>query len=134
MRCGRHTASLGGLTYVSRPAIPSRQGQPLRSSHLGHNDRLQRFIEDLDLTDINLFAQDWGSLIGLRVAGLNADRFATITIGDGMLPAIPAGTQLQPPVESPDEVADIESVFAAMPAQQPALYDGCEFLRQRRSS
>ncbi|MEL6189338.1 MAG: alpha/beta fold hydrolase, partial [Myxococcota bacterium] len=40
-------------------------------SYLGHADRLQRFIELLDLRDINLFVQDWGASIGLRVAGLN---------------------------------------------------------------
>ena len=29
---------------------------------------MKQFIETLDLTDITLFCQDWGSLIGLRVA------------------------------------------------------------------
>ena len=95
-------------------------------SYLGHNDRLLRFIEELDLRDINLFAQDWGSLIGLRVAGLNPDRFARIAIGDGMLPVIPEGFQPYPPVENPNETEDIEPLFGAMPAQQVPFYDGCE--------
>jgi len=36
--CRRHTDLLGGLAYISGPTIPSRQGQPVRSSQLG--DRL----------------------------------------------------------------------------------------------
>lgn len=95
-------------------------------SYLGHHDRLARFVEELDLRDMHLFVQDWGSLIGLRYAGLNPDRFRRIAVGDGMLPVIPAGTMPQPAVENPDEIRDIPSPFAAIPAQQPSFYDGCE--------
>ena len=97
-------------------------------SYLGHNDRLLRFIEALDLRDINLFVQDWGSLIGLRVAGLNPGRFARIAVGDGALPVIPEGVQPFPEVEDPDEVEDIPSIFDLIPAQQVPFYDGCELL------
>lgn len=97
-------------------------------SYLGHNDRLETFIDELALTDINVFVQDWGSLIGLRVAGLNPDLFATIAVGDGALPVIPDGVEPFPPVENPDEPADIPSIFAAMPEQQVPFYDGCELL------
>ncbi len=95
-------------------------------SYLGHNDRLEGFIDELALTDINVFVQDWGSLIGLRIAGLNPDLFATITVGDGTLPVIPEGIEPFPPVENPDLVADIESVFGTIPEQQVPFYDGCE--------
>jgi pimeloyl-ACP methyl ester carboxylesterase len=97
-------------------------------SYLGHNDRLETFIDELGLSDINLFVQDWGSLIGLRVAGLNPDLFATIAVGDGALPVIPADVEPFPPVENPDEAADIPSPFTAIPAQQIPFYDGCEQL------
>ena len=97
-------------------------------SYLGHHDRLLHFIDALDLRDINLFVQDWGSVIGLRVVGLNPDRFARIAVGDGMLPVVPAGFQPYPPVENPDEMEDITAPFAAMPAQQPPLFDGCDLL------
>jgi pimeloyl-ACP methyl ester carboxylesterase len=97
-------------------------------SYLGHNDRLLRFIEALDLRDINLFVQDWGSLIGLRVAGLNPGRFARIAVGDGALPVIPEGVQPFPEVEEPDEVEDIPSIFDLIPAQQVPFYVGCELL------
>lgn len=55
-------------------------------SYQAHVDWMRQFIEDLDLHDITLFGQDWGSLIGLRVAAENPDRFARIAIGNGALP------------------------------------------------
>lgn len=97
-------------------------------SYTGHAERLETFIDELGLTDINLFVQDWGSLIGLKVAGENTDLFASIAVGDGALPVIPAGTDAFPPVENPNEVTDLEIRFADIPAQQPEFYDGCERL------
>jgi len=47
---------------------------------------MQHFIEALDLSEITLFCQDWGSLIGLRVAAENERRFARIVLGNGGLP------------------------------------------------
>ncbi len=55
-------------------------------SYAGHVEWMRRFIEALDLTDISLFCQDWGSLIGLRVAAENESRFARIALGNGGLP------------------------------------------------
>ncbi len=98
-------------------------------SYLGHNERLETFIAELDLTDINVFVQDWGSLIGLRVVGLNPELFATVAIGNGTLPVLPDG--LQPfPVEigDPDETLDLPSPFAEVPDQQVPFYDGCELI------
>jgi haloalkane dehalogenase len=95
-------------------------------SYLGHADRLEQFIQILGLSDINLFVQDWGSLIGLRVAGLNPDWFATISVGNGDLFIIPAGFEPFPPVENPNEIEDIGYPFAAFPDQQVPFYDGCE--------
>ncbi len=102
-------------------------------SYLGHVDRLERFIKELKLTDITLFCQDWGSLIGLRVAGTNPDWFARIAVGNGMLPVIPAGVAPYPTVDSPDEIDDqLTAPFAAIPPQQPPFYgDECELLSPR---
>jgi pimeloyl-ACP methyl ester carboxylesterase len=97
-------------------------------SYLGHNDRLLRFIDTLELNDITIFVQDWGSLIGLRVAGLNPNRFARIAVGDGALPVWPEGFQPFPPVENPNETIEITSPFDAMPEQQVSFYNGCESL------
>jgi len=93
-------------------------------SYTGHIARLEAFIEALQLRDITLFVQDWGSLIGLRVAGENPDLFARIVVGDGALPVVPDGIELFPPVENPDEVnEDLESPFGAIPDQQVPFYD-----------
>ena len=53
------------------------------------------FVEQLDLRDITLVAQDWGGLIGLRIATEHSDRFARIVAANTMLP-----TGDQPPGEA----------------------------------
>ena len=45
-----------------------------------------RFVEALDLSNITLFCQDWGSLIGLRIAAEREKRFARIALANGGLP------------------------------------------------
>ncbi|MEL6971496.1 MAG: alpha/beta fold hydrolase, partial [Bacteroidota bacterium] len=102
-------------------------------SYVGHSDRMEAFIEQLGLTDVNLFVQDWGSLIGLRVAGLNPDWFASISVGNGTLPVIPAGIQPIPPIENPNEVEDLTFPFADIPAQQVPFYDGCDLIAEESS-
>lgn len=59
-----------------------------------HVDWMTDFITGLDLRDITLFCQDWGSLIGLRVAAEREDRFARIVVGNGALPDGSAGFAL----------------------------------------
>jgi len=66
-----------------------KSDKPLRKSdytYAAHVHWMTRFVETLGLTDINLFCQDWGSLIGLRVAAENEHRFARIALGNGGLP------------------------------------------------
>ena len=48
-------------------------------------DWMTAFIESLNLKDIILFGQDWGALIGLRLAAENEKRFSGIVISNGML-------------------------------------------------
>jgi haloalkane dehalogenase len=55
-------------------------------SYAGHVEWMRQFIESLDLRDITLFGQDWGALIGLRIAAENDHRIARIVIGNGTLP------------------------------------------------
>ncbi len=62
-------------------------------SYAVHVAWMTRFLEALDLPDITLFCQDWGSLIGLRVAAENERRFARIAIGNG---GLPTGDQAMP--------------------------------------
>ncbi len=62
-------------------------------SYAGHVAWMKVFIETLDLHDITMFCQDWGSLIGLRVAAENEQRFARIALGNG---GMPTGDQQMP--------------------------------------
>lgn len=56
-------------------------------SFAAHVEWMTTFVvEALDLTDITLFCQDWGGLIGLRVVGEQPDRFARLVIGNSGLP------------------------------------------------
>lgn len=47
---------------------------------------MQAFIDAVDLQDAVLFGQDWGGLIGLRIAAGNPDRFAGIVAANTFLP------------------------------------------------
>lgn len=56
-----------------------------------HVQRLKTFIASIGLKDIVLFCQDWGGLMGLRVAGDQPDWFARIVAANATLPIIPRG-------------------------------------------
>ncbi len=56
-------------------------------SYQRHVDWVTAFIDALGLADLTLFCQDWGSLIGLRIVGLEPERFARVVVGNGFLPA-----------------------------------------------
>jgi len=55
-------------------------------SYQAHMDWMLSLIEQLDLSNITLVCQDWGSLIGLRLAAEQESRFKAIVVGNGMLP------------------------------------------------
>ncbi len=108
-------------SYLYRKMIPILVGAGFRviaTDHIGmgrsdkpvdvgvhtyeqHVDWTYRFIEALGLEDVTLFCQDWGGLIGLRVAGDHPDRFARIVVANSTLPIIPPGLN---PFTVPDPV------------------------------
>lgn len=55
-------------------------------SYAGQVAWIQHWIEALDLQDITLVCQDWGSLIGLRLVAESPQRFARVLLGNGGLP------------------------------------------------
>jgi haloalkane dehalogenase len=81
---------LAGLRVIAPDLIGfGKSDKPARKSdysYAAHVDWMTQFIETLDLRGITLFCQDWGSLIGLRVAAENEQRFARIAVGNGGLP------------------------------------------------
>jgi haloalkane dehalogenase len=78
-------------------------------TYANHVRWLKGFIEALDLRDVTLIGQDWGSLIGLRLVAENSDRFARVVLANG---GLPDGQGI------PDEMAP---KLKAMLADTPAL-------------
>ena len=64
-------------------------------SYKNHVQWITKFMQILNLENITLFCQDWGGLIGLRVAAENEERFAGIIASNTGLP-----TGDQPPSEA----------------------------------
>lgn len=55
-------------------------------TYAAHVAWMEQFLAAIDLPTATLFAQDWGGLIGLRVAAESPDRFERIAIGNTGLP------------------------------------------------
>jgi haloalkane dehalogenase len=55
-------------------------------TYQAHVDWLTEWLLEVDLRDITLVCQDWGSLLGLRIAAEHQDRFARIVVANGFLP------------------------------------------------
>jgi len=51
-----------------------------------HVDWMRAVIKTLDLRNITLFCQDWGGLLGLRLAAEEGDRFARVVAANTFLP------------------------------------------------
>jgi haloalkane dehalogenase len=80
----------GGVRVIAPDFIGFGKSDKLSAmsdySYAGHVAWMRQFIEKLDLKNITLFCQDWGSLVGLRLAAENSDRFARIMVSNGFLP------------------------------------------------
>jgi haloalkane dehalogenase len=66
-----------------------RSDKPVRRedyTYQRHVDWTRAVIEQLDLRGITLVCQDWGGLIGLRLAAEHEDRFARIVAANTFLP------------------------------------------------
>lgn len=55
-------------------------------TYLRHVEWVTAWFERLKLRDVTLFVQDWGSLIGLRIAAEHSDRIARLVVANGFLP------------------------------------------------
>ncbi len=66
-----------------------RSDKPARKadySYLNHVQWMKAWMERVDLQQVTLFCQDWGSLIGLRMVAELPDRFARVVLANGGLP------------------------------------------------
>lgn len=77
------------------------------------------FIDQMELTDINLFVQDWGSIIGLRVAGESSQHIARLAIANGDLFMYETGKNpySYPSLEIDESLGDHSSLLQVMAAQ-----------------
>lgn len=79
-----------GLRAVAPDLVGfGRSDKPARSEDHSYARQVawtKAFVETLGLDGVTLFGQDWGSLIGLRVATELEPRFARIVIANGFLP------------------------------------------------
>lgn len=55
-------------------------------SYARHVAWMRSWVEQLDLQNITLACQDWGSLVGLRLVAEMPDRFAGVALSNGGLP------------------------------------------------
>ncbi|AXQ27403.1 alpha/beta fold hydrolase [Solimonas sp. K1W22B-7] len=60
--------------------------EPELFSYQAHVEWLTQWIVKLDLRDITLVCQDWGALLGLRIAMEQPERFARVVVANGFLP------------------------------------------------
>lgn len=66
-----------------------RSDKPTKKSdhtYRRHVEWISTFVNMLDLKNVTLFCQDWGSLIGLRVVVENQERFSRVILSNGGLP------------------------------------------------
>jgi haloalkane dehalogenase len=71
------------LVGFGRSDKPTRKGD---YSYRNHVQWMSAWLQANDLTSITLFCQDWGSLIGLRMAAAAPERFDRIVLANGGLP------------------------------------------------
>jgi haloalkane dehalogenase len=78
------------LIGFGRSDKPSRRADYTYQRHV---DWMTAFIEAIDLRNATLVGQDWGGLIGLRLAAEHPDRFSRIVAANTFLPTgdMPAG-------------------------------------------
>jgi haloalkane dehalogenase len=93
------TITTAGLRAVAPDLIGfGRSDKPTNQddyTYQAHVDWTTAFVETLDLRNITLVCQDWGGLIGLRVAAEHPERFLRIVAANTFLP-----TGDQPPGEA----------------------------------
>lgn len=71
---------LVGFGRSDKPTAPSDY------SYQRHVDWMSGWFASLDISDVTLFCQDWGGLIGLRLVANDPDRFSRVAVANTGLP------------------------------------------------
>jgi haloalkane dehalogenase len=85
------------LVGFGRSDKPTR---PEDYTYARHVAWMSRWLLALDLRDITVFFQDWGSLIGLRLVAAYPERFARVVLANGGLPAGPVPEAFAAPLRA----------------------------------
>jgi haloalkane dehalogenase len=93
-----------------------------------HVSNLKKFINQLALKDITLFCQDWGGLIGLRVAGDQPDLFARIIAANTSLPIFPKGKN---PYRVPNPVVLDDTISNSERSSENTIKQGGHIVKRR---
>jgi haloalkane dehalogenase len=74
-----------------------KPADPAAYTYASHMAWLYGFVERLELTGFTLFGQDWGGLLGLRLAAENPERVARIVAANTFLPTgdLPLGSAFE---------------------------------------
>lgn len=83
LAAGHRVVAMDFLGFGRSDKFTEREAYSFRM----HRDTVVSFIEQLDLRGITAVVQDWGGLIGLRVATAMPERFARLVIMNTGLPA-----------------------------------------------
>ena len=92
-----------------------RSDKPIRQedyTYARHVAWMSDWLVQLDLKDITVFFQDWGSLIGLRLVAAFEQRFARVVLANG---GLPTGMV---PVEYTDFLKDAYTTLPVVKAQE----------------
>jgi len=80
----------GGMRVIAPDLVGfGKSDKPAAQSdytYVKHINWMQEVVDHLELKNINMFIQDWGGLIGLRLLTANPDNFATVVAANTMLP------------------------------------------------
>ena len=84
------------LIGFGRSDKPTRQEDYTYARHVAW---MSEWLIQLDLSDITVFFQDWGSLIGLRLVAAFPERFAGVVLANGGLPVGPIPEEFSAPLK-----------------------------------
>ncbi len=80
-----------------------------------HLNWLKQFVHQIDLSDVTLFAQDWGGLLGLRLLCEQPQRFNRVALGNTALPigeSLGQGFDQWLAFSQSDQFDDVGALFA----------------------
>lgn len=86
-----------------------------------HLNRLSTFIQRLELKNLTVYIQDWGSVLALDIASKQPDTFARIILGNGGFPNVKEPYAMPKDINA--AVAGFGRTISMIPPQQPAFFD-----------